>query len=107
MVTITREEFIESFKDSLTEMYTIMLKKNKDYAGEDNPFANFELVESLGLVSMEKGILVRMTDKIARISNLIDKEAAVHDEAIEDTLSDLANYSVILKVLLEAKSKQS
>ena len=42
-----------------------------------------------------KGILVRMSDKWARIVQLSTKEAAVKDETIEDTLLDLANYALL------------
>ena len=40
-------------------------------------------------------------NKMSRIATLIDTEASVKDEAITDTLHDLANYSVILKIYLE------
>lgn len=102
---ITREEFVNQFEETLTEMYNIMKAKNADYANDWNPFANFELVEQLGITSLEKAILVRMSDKMSRIANLVEREAKVKDESISDTLSDLANYSVILKIFLDNKSK--
>ena len=102
---MTREEFIKQFEETLTYMYETMKKKNADYASDDNPFGNFELVKQLGLTSIETGILVRMSDKMARIANLLDKDAQVKDEAITDTLADLANYSVILKIYLDNKDK--
>ena len=104
-MTITREEFVKQFEGTLTEMYNIMKAKNADYASEWDPFANFRLVEQLWITSAEKAILVRMSDKMSRISNLLEREAKVKDESIADTLSDLANYSVILKILLANKSK--
>jgi hypothetical protein len=74
--------------------------KNADYAGDDDPFANFRRSELVG-VSVERGILVRMTDKLARVSNLLDKPAAVADESIGDTLDDFTNYAAILRAYLE------
>jgi hypothetical protein len=44
-----------------------------------------------------------MTDKISRIANLINKENAVKDERITDTLLDLAVYSILFKIYLETK----
>ena len=46
-----------------------------------------------------------MSDKLSRIANLLKSEAknSVKDESIEDTLIDLANYSIILKILIEDK----
>jgi len=80
-------------------------RKNNDYGGIDsNPYANFYNSTIVG-VSIEKGILVRMMDKVSRISTLLEKESQVKDEAIEDTLDDLINYTAILKsYLIDKKS---
>ena len=72
--------------------------KNIDYAQVQEPFSNFEMVESLKICDAQTGILVRISDKIARISNLLKRngERAVNEEKVEDTMLDLINYSVIL-----------
>lgn len=79
-------------------MLATIAKKNADYAG-GHPFKNFLLPEQLGLASAEVGILVRMTDKLARVSTLIDKDPAVVEESVDDTLTDLAAYALILRAL--------
>jgi hypothetical protein len=90
----------KTFLKHLTQFYDanieIAKKKNADYGGERDPFANFILCEELGITSTEKGILIRMTDKLSRIATLIDKPPKVKDESLDDTLKDLANYSAIL-----------
>ena len=60
-------------------------------------------VEILDVCSTEAGIVVRMTDKLSRIANLIKQDAKVKDESISDTLLDLMNYANILKVYLNNK----
>ena len=71
--------------------------KNHDYGGSNNdPFANFRNSTIAG-VSVERGILVRLMDKMSRISTLLDKEAKVKDEAVDDTIDDAINYLAILK----------
>jgi hypothetical protein len=78
-------------------------RKNNDYGGVDSdPYANFSNSTIVG-VPIEKGILVRMMDKVSRISTLLEKESQVKDEAIEDTLDDLINYTAILKSYLTDK----
>jgi len=47
-----------------------------------------------------KGGLVRITDKVARLFSFARKESyEVKDENFEDTLIDLANYSVLTLIL--------
>jgi len=95
----------KQFFNSLVE---ITERKNHDYAGASNdPFTNFLLVERSQIVSAEKGILVRMMDKISRVNNFIDQGVLkVRDESIEDTLKDLANYSALLANYIHHKKQQ-
>jgi hypothetical protein len=89
----------ETFKKCLQTA----IAKNNDYGGSNSdPYANFRNSTIAG-VSVEKGIMVRMMDKISRVSTLMEKEAQVKDEAIEDTLMDLVNYAAILKSYLKNK----
>lgn len=86
-------------------MYQITQAKNHDYSWSEYAFNNFELIEELTSwkVKTAEWILVRMTDKISRVANLLSSEAKVADEKITDTLLDLANYSIILKIYLDTK----
>lgn len=99
------------FLSRLEELYRgnveISRKKNSDYATVDDPFANFKACEIYG-VSAEAGLIVRMSDKMMRTANLVigHKIAAVEDEKVADTLSDLANYAMILRILIEERAKE-
>lgn len=95
--------FIQSIKNTFARGVELIERKNHDYAGVDDPFANFKYAEILG-IPVEMAILVRVTDKIARIRNLLGKKSQVKDEAIEDTLLDAINYLAILKAYLEDKN---
>ena len=92
-----QQTYLERFKQVTQYMNDLTAKKNADYAGPGNPFQNFNLIEIItsGRVSTSAGILVRMTDKLQRFANLLAKPPAVVGEAIEDTLLDLAVYSII------------
>jgi hypothetical protein len=84
-------------KETFEKCLEIAIRKNNDYGGTNkDPYANFRNSTMVG-VSVEKGMLVRMMDKMSRISTLLDKQAKVTDESIEDTLEDLANYAIIMK----------
>jgi hypothetical protein len=82
------------------ECLAIAKKKNADYASDEDPFANFNGCTKYG-ISVPKGMLVRMEDKMKRISNLLDKPASVSGESIYDSCRDLANYALILHAFLE------
>lgn len=99
---MNRKEFLKQFNQTLKEMSDIVVKKNKDYTGNGDAFKNFQSISILtdNMISPEEGILVRMTDKINRIATLIYQDNAVKDEKIQDTLLDLAVYSIILKTYL-------
>lgn len=106
MNNTTPEEYMKRFEELTNQMLSITKAKNHDYSWTTRAFKNFELCENLEVCSVEAGILVRITDKITRISNLISSENQVADEKITDTLLDLANYALILRIYIETKSNQ-
>jgi len=97
-------DFLSHIKKRQEEAHQILTQKNSDYANSDDPFRNFRNSVAAG-VPLERGILVRVMDKITRVSNLLDKEAAVKDESITDSLLDIANYCLILEAYLIDKKK--
>jgi len=97
------ENYIGAFDDVLNLMLETTTNKNQDYAKDYDAFANFKRCEDLGICSTEAGILTRMTDKLSRIGNLLTKDNDVLDERLEDSVLDLAVYSVILYVYLSNK----
>lgn len=101
---MTKEKYFEFAESFFGECVNISRKKNADYTGSnDDPFANFKSVESLG-ISTEAGFLTRMMDKMSRIGSFASKgELQVKDESVTDTLRDLANYSCLLAAYIESK----
>lgn len=101
---MTRDDFVKSIEETYAKGVEIVRIKNQDYAGDNNPFKNFESAAVAG-VGISRAIIVRILDKLSRISNIIDKDRAVKDETIEDTILDAINYLAILKAYLENGSK--
>lgn len=88
---------IELIQNLYNRNIEIMKAKNQDYSGNNpDPLYNFTLSAGVANVSVQQGILVRLMDKMARIGNLLNQEAAVKDETISDTISDAINYLSIL-----------
>ena len=101
---MTNDQFIKSIHDTFHEIESLVLIKNSDYANSEDPFKNFRSSEHVG-VPIPRAILVRMMDKLSRISNLLEKEPSVAGEKLEDTLNDLIGYTAILKAYLSTVQK--
>lgn len=101
---MNKQEYFDFAQKFFAECVEISRKKNADYTGgNENPFANFQSVESLG-IKTEQGFLTRMMDKMARIGSYVSKgELQVKDESVKDTLRDLANYACLLSGYIESK----
>lgn len=93
---MTNEQFIENIKASYAQGVAIIEKKNADYATVADPFKNFRSAEIAG-VDVERAIIVRVLDKLSRVSNCLDKDPVVVEETVADTLLDAINYLAILK----------
>jgi hypothetical protein len=93
------EQELEVFKTLTDRMNEIFAAKRCDYGPSTE-----ETFKRYGAVSM----LVRMRDKLNRLDNLLVNQVqrSVYDERVEDTLLDLANYSLIaILELLKAQSE--
>lgn len=101
---MTTKELMNNMSDTFDACLSIVERKNHDYAGDEDAFKNFRYSTLVG-VPETRAILVRITDKLARVSNLLDKDPAVVNESVTDTLLDLINYTAILKALMEEQNE--
>lgn len=84
-----------AFNKLLEDMLKIHDAKNEDYSGALSLYQNFMETADIG-VEPWKGIVVRMTDKFCRLKGFAKRGSLeVKDESIEDTLIDMANYSLL------------
>ena len=87
----TYEENLDIVIGNIREM---LLKKNHDYGSEN--------LKKFG----QYGIMVRLTDKISRLDNLLSGDRAmVKSETIDDTFMDIAGYAIQSLVLFDSESK--
>lgn len=77
---------VDKHKQICAELNELYKTKNKDYG------------DSFGKSYKEYGLVmpaIRLEDKLNRFKSLINNKAEVKNESIEDTLMDLANYSIM------------
>ncbi len=94
-----KTRYCEKLEDNFVDGLELMLKKNADYAKEGDPFQNFREAAAFAGVTLEQGILVRLSDKLTRYKNLRSRgsEGGEVGENLTDTLFDAMNYLNILK----------
>ena len=110
---MNQQQYLSFHDEICTEARKLSQAKNNDYSAPETrqherypAFANFLQAERLGICSVEAGIMVRLSDKMSRLANLIrpGHERAVHDERIHDTILDGINYLCILAAYLDSKA---
>jgi len=86
---------IEQYNSVQKEALELFTKKNTDYG---DAFATYGVI----------GVLVRMGDKISRLSSITKNGInLVDNESIRDTLIDLHNYSAMAVMLLDEDTDET
>lgn len=107
---MTRDDLLKCHTDLTTKARELMKCKNADYAGKsgNEPFANFTRCEAMGICTTEAGMLVRLTDKLSRLSSFVEAGAfQVKDESLEDTCVDIINYAILFHSFVQDKKKSN
>jgi len=85
---------IKTFKQTQCEMIELFAKKQLDY-GPGNIAMGTSLDKKEDIDWSLLALSVRINDKVQRLMNLLRNNKEPNNESIEDTLIDLANYSVM------------
>tara|TARA_A100001388_G_C28703817_1_gene467553 strand:+ start:753 stop:1058 length:306 start_codon:yes stop_codon:yes gene_type:complete len=89
---VDRVEQLKTVQDEARELFS---RKNADYG---DAFATYGTI----------GVLVRMGDKINRLTSITNKSVTlVDDEGLRDTLVDLHNYAAMAVMLLDEKTTEN
>jgi hypothetical protein len=89
----------ERFHQLLDEIGELHDRKQADYGTPEDPFANVRATEKWGMPAWV-GAMMRANDKVHRLQSLI-KNGSLQNEPVEDSLRDIAVYSLIALVLWE------
>lgn len=83
MLTHPKTDMGIELHNEAVDLVKLLDKKNQDYSSAN--------IAKFGL----QGIVVRLSDKIERLTNLIKTNGESNFESIEDTLRDIAGYGLI------------
>ena len=107
---MTRDELLDFHVHVCEDARNLMNLKNRDYAGGggEEPFANFTRCEAMGICETEAGFLVRVIDKVSRMSSFLRSgKMHVEDESFYDAIIDVVNYMVLLGAYVKDKDEDS
>lgn len=85
------------FRSILTELQSMHDQKQADYGREGDPFSNVRASEDFGIPGWV-GCMIRANDKMRRLQKAA-KGGTLANESVEDSLIDLAVYSIIGLIL--------
>ena len=89
----------------LTELGHLHDKKQEDYGTDSNPLNNICASSEWGIEPWV-GAMLRASDKIRRLQAFAIKGKLLNESA-EDSLKDIAVYSLIALILLEQKTLET
>lgn len=92
-------EIVRMIAETGVAITDTLIRKNIDYGASfiNPPVLNPRL-------SAESGVLCRMSDKICRIARLNSSDGSMIDESLDDTITDLAGYAILLLVARAVKN---
>ncbi len=79
-------QFEEDAQKIYDELLAVLVKKQIDYGP-------LNIWNAPG--GATNGLMVRMSDKLERLKNLIYKQIKPNNESLEDSFVDIANYAII------------
>ena len=112
MLTASTLDEVKKFRQDMYDKSMALVDRkgadyNRDQQNGGDTLFNIKVCELLGVVpTAERGILVRLMDKMMRLNSLVhpDREPANTDESVMDTVADIHNY-VDFMALLHRKRK--
>ena len=99
-----QEEILDNFYAKRME---VMHAKSLDYASDKDVLDNFKNVASIVGVAPAQQCLSLIAVKVARIGNILSSGKTPNNEALEDSVLDMANYTDLLHCLLKENPNQN
>ena len=99
---MTKENQQAHFNEMTSQMQSILLSKGDDYANIDR-LSNFKLAGTICGLTPELNCLSLIATKVARLGVLLSTLSKPNNESVQDSILDLANYSLLLSMILKDK----
>ena len=97
---MTKEKQVELVNEITEQMRNTLLNKGDDYANTDR-LSNFKLAGGIAGGNAKINCLNLIATKVARLGVLLNSKDAPKNESINDSVLDLANYAILLSMILK------
>jgi len=97
---MTRQEQIEHFDIMVSRMRETLINKGDDYATNSDRLANFKDTAAICGREPKQVVLTMIAIKVARLGVLLNKVDAPINEPVVDSILDLANYAILLDMVV-------
>lgn len=101
---MTLETQLDHFDNLVAQMRLVLINKGSDYAGEDK-LSNFKTAGPNAGLTPEQNCLSLIATKVARLGTLFNSNKPPSNEAISDSVMDLANYSILLHMIINEQNE--
>lgn len=105
--TTNFSNFLQDAQQLLNKCLQLLASKNHDYSETQDAFANFKLAAHIAGIPTEQTLLTLLGMKLARLNQLLGKNKQPKHEAIEDTLMDVINYTLLLRGIIQERGIQT
>ena len=105
--TTNFSNFLQDAQQLLNKCLQLLASKNHDYSETQDAFANFKLAAHIAGIPTEQTLLTLLGMKLARLNQLLGKGKQPKHEAIDDTLMDIINYTLLLRGILQERGPQT
>ena len=102
---MTKQEQEAFFKSFTEAQERVLLSKGDDYANTDR-LSNFKLAGTIAGGSAQINCLNLIATKVARLGVLLNSGKQPNNESVQDSILDLANYAVLLAMVLHDAEKK-
>lgn len=100
----TREEtYKRSVENTIKRCTDTLIAKNREYAPENDPLANFKKGAAMTGLSPEQVLFMYCAKHLVSVRDIVFGEVPTSRELIQEKTGDIINYMVLLNALQDEK----
>ena len=101
---MNREEFNLSVNNTLKRCENTLIKKNKEYAPNDDPLNNFKEGAEMSGLSMEQVLFMYCLKHLVSLRDIVVRKVDSNTEMLREKTGDIINYMVLLNAINDSQT---